>query len=63
MTAFSRTNGLDSNVLRNSCLMEQQALDRIETLKTPDRELAIAKLLGIEKVFSGSSNIQGGEKG
>ncbi len=45
---LTEMNGLDSNVLRNSCLMEQQALDRIETLKTSDRELAIAKLLGIE---------------
>ena len=45
---LTEMNGLDSNVLRNSCLMEQQALDRIETLKTADRELAIAKLLGIE---------------
>ncbi|HEY7849144.1 MAG TPA: ABC transporter ATP-binding protein, partial [Ktedonobacterales bacterium] len=45
---LTEMNGLDSNVLRNSCLMEQQALDRIETLKTSDREMAIAKLLGIE---------------
>ena len=45
---LTEMNGLDSNVLRNSCLMEQQALDRIEALKTSDREMAIAKLLGIE---------------
>jgi DNA repair exonuclease SbcCD ATPase subunit len=43
-------NGLDSNVLRNSCLMEQQALDRIESLSRSDREMAIAKLLGIEAI-------------
>ncbi|HET8907927.1 MAG TPA: AAA family ATPase, partial [Ktedonobacterales bacterium] len=41
-------NGLDSAVLRNSCLMEQQALDRIETLSASDREMAVAKLLGID---------------
>jgi hypothetical protein len=43
-------NGLDSTVLRNSCLMEQQALDRIETLSAANREMAIAKLLGIDAI-------------
>src|SRR6185312_9062366 len=47
---LNEMNGLDSAVLRNSCLMEQQALDRIETLARADRELAIAKLLGIEAI-------------
>ncbi len=47
---LAEMNGLDSNVLRNSCLMEQQALDRIESLSRSDRELAIAKLLGIEAI-------------
>ncbi|HEX5441459.1 MAG TPA: AAA family ATPase, partial [Ktedonobacterales bacterium] len=47
---LAEMNGLDSNVLRNSCLMEQQALDRIESLSRADRELAIAKLLGIEAI-------------
>ena len=47
---LAEMNGLDSNVLRNSCLMEQQALDRIESLSRSDRELAIAKLLGIETI-------------
>lgn len=45
---LTEMNGLDSNVLRNSCLMEQQALDRIEALSKTDREMAIAKLLGID---------------
>ncbi|HEU5347189.1 MAG TPA: AAA family ATPase, partial [Ktedonobacterales bacterium] len=45
---LAEMNGLDSNVLRNSCLMEQQALDRIEMLPRESREMAIAKLLGIE---------------
>ncbi len=47
---LNEMNGLDSNVLRNSCLMEQQALDRIESLGRAERELAIAKLLGIEAI-------------
>jgi DNA repair exonuclease SbcCD ATPase subunit len=47
---LTEMNGLDSNVLRNSCLMEQQALDRIETLSKTDREMAIAKLLGIDAI-------------
>ena len=47
---LNEMNGLDSAVLRNSCLMEQQALDRIETLSRESRELAIAKLLGIEAI-------------
>jgi DNA repair exonuclease SbcCD ATPase subunit len=47
---LNEMNGLDSAVLRNSCLMEQQALDRIETLSRESRELAIAKLLGIETI-------------
>lgn len=47
---LAEMNGLDSNVLRNSCLMEQQALDRIESLGRTEREMAIAKLLGIEAI-------------
>ena len=47
---LNEMNGLDSNVLRNSCLMEQQALDRIESLGRTEREMAIAKLLGIEAI-------------
>jgi DNA repair exonuclease SbcCD ATPase subunit len=43
-------NGLDSAILRNSCLMEQQALDRIETLPRIEREKAISRLLGIEAI-------------
>lgn len=39
--------GLDGGALRNSCLMEQQALDRIESLSRADREEAVAKLLGL----------------
>jgi DNA repair exonuclease SbcCD ATPase subunit len=47
---LTEMNGLDSAVLRNSCLMEQQALDRIESLGRTDREVAIAKLLGIDAI-------------
>ena len=41
-------HGLDGNALRNSCLMEQRALDRIEALSRDAREDAIARLLGLD---------------
>ena len=43
-------SGLDGDALRNSCFMEQKALDRIETLKRDDREEAVARLLGLERL-------------
>ena len=44
--------GLDGDALRNSCLMEQQALDRIESLSRTDREEAIANLLGLKRLIA-----------
>jgi len=44
--------GLDSEALRNSCLMEQQALDRIESLSRTEREEAIANLLGLKRLIA-----------
>lgn len=44
--------GLDGEALRNSCLMEQQALDRIESLSRTDREGAIANLLGLKRLIA-----------
>jgi len=44
--------GLDGEALRNSCLMEQQALDRIESLSRTDREEAIANLLGLKRLIA-----------
>src|SRR5260370_39656479 len=43
-------SGLDGDALRNSCFMEQQALDRVEALSRSQREAAIAHLLGIERL-------------
>src|SRR5262249_18805368 len=42
--------GLDGEALRNSCFMEQKALDRIELLARGQREAAVAKLLGLERL-------------
>jgi DNA repair exonuclease SbcCD ATPase subunit len=43
-------HGLDGEALRNSCFMEQKALDRIESLSRRDREGAVARLLGLERL-------------
>lgn len=45
---LQEVHGLDGNALRNSCLMEQRALDRIESLSRDAREDAIARLLGLD---------------
>jgi DNA repair exonuclease SbcCD ATPase subunit len=44
--------GLDGAALRNSCFVEQDALDRIEALPRVAREDAIARLLGLERLVS-----------
>jgi exonuclease SbcC len=41
---------LDGESLRNSCFVEQKELGRIEALRRADRELAIQKLLGLERL-------------
>ena len=43
-------HGLDGDTLRNSCFMEQKALDRLESLSRREREAAVARLLGIERL-------------
>jgi DNA repair exonuclease SbcCD ATPase subunit len=43
-------NGLDADSLRNSCFMEQRGLDRLERLGRDQRDTAIARLLGIERL-------------
>ena len=43
-------NGLDADSLRNSCFMEQKGLDRLERLGRDQRDTAIARLLGIERL-------------
>lgn len=42
--------GLDSDALRNSCFMEQKGLERLESLKRDEREEAISRLLGLERL-------------
>ena len=41
---------LDGDSLRNSCFVEQKELGRIEALKLAEREQAIQKLLGLERL-------------
>jgi DNA repair exonuclease SbcCD ATPase subunit len=43
-------NGLDADSFRNSCFMEQKGLDRLERLGRDQRNTAIARLLGIERL-------------
>ena len=47
---LSALHGLDGEALRNSCFVEQRALDRVEALSRAAREEAIAKLLGLERL-------------
>jgi len=47
---YQEMNGLDGDALRNSCFMEQKALDRVEMLTRAQRELAVARLLGLERL-------------
>ncbi|HEV8194718.1 MAG TPA: AAA family ATPase, partial [Ktedonobacterales bacterium] len=55
---LQEVHGLDGNALRNSCLMEQQALDRIEALSREAREDAIARLLGLEVLRRAAKELQ-----
>jgi DNA repair exonuclease SbcCD ATPase subunit len=41
---------MDGPALRNSCLLEQKGLDRLEILDGAEREAALRKLLGLEKL-------------
>ncbi len=45
-------HGLDGATLRNSCFMEQKALDRLEQLSRADRESAVARLLGLDRLVA-----------
>src|SRR5487761_652272 len=44
--------GLDSDTLRNSCFMEQKGLERLESLKREEREEAISRLLGLQRLVT-----------
>lgn len=41
---------MDGNALRNSCLVEQKGLDRLERLRGVERETTVRKLLGLERL-------------
>ncbi|HZU00675.1 MAG TPA: AAA family ATPase, partial [Ktedonobacteraceae bacterium] len=42
---------MDGETLRNSCLLEQKGLERLETLFGSEREATVRKLLGLEKLI------------
>ena len=42
---------MDSESLRNSCLLEQKGLERLESLNGSKRETTIRKLLGVDKLI------------
>ncbi|GAC1693202.1 MAG: hypothetical protein PVS3B3_16670 [Ktedonobacteraceae bacterium] len=41
---------MDGAALRNSCLIEQKGLDRLERLRGIEREMTVRKLLGLERL-------------
>ncbi len=48
---ISEMGRVDGDSLRNSYLIEQKGLDRLETLSGPIRELTARKLLGLERLI------------
>ncbi len=42
--------GLDADALRNSCFVEQKELGRLESLRREERERAIERLLGLDRL-------------
>ncbi|HEX3271901.1 MAG TPA: AAA family ATPase [Ktedonobacterales bacterium] len=51
-------HGLDGAALRNSCFVEQDALDRVEALPRSAREEAIASLLGLERLSAAERELK-----
>ena len=49
---LAELRGLDGETLRNSCFMEQKGLDRLESLRRDEREEAISRLLGLERLVA-----------
>ena len=47
---ISELGRMDGNALRNSCLMEQKGLDRLERLRGTERETTVRKMLGLERM-------------
>lgn len=49
---LAELRGLDGETLRNSCFMEQKGLERLESLRRDEREEAISRLLGLERLVA-----------
>lgn len=47
---LAELRGLDGDTLRNSCFMEQKGLERLESLRRDEREEAVSRLLGLERL-------------
>ncbi len=47
---ISELGRMDGSALRNSCLIEQKGLDRLERLRGTEREITVRKLLGLERL-------------
>ncbi len=47
---IAELGSMDGNALRNSSLIEQKGLDRLERLRGTDRENTVRKLLGLERL-------------
>jgi len=47
---ISELGRMDGSALRNSCLLEQKGLDRLERLRGTEREMTVRKLLGLERM-------------
>ncbi len=47
---ISELGRMDGSALRNSCLVEQKGLDRLEHLRGTERETTVRKLLGLERM-------------
>lgn len=48
---ISELGRVDGEALRNSCLLEQKGLDRLERLSGSEREKTVRKVLGLEKLM------------
>ncbi len=49
---LAELRGLDGDTLRNSCFMEQKGLERLESRRRDEREEAISRLLGLQRLVS-----------
>jgi DNA repair exonuclease SbcCD ATPase subunit len=47
---ISELGYMDGETLRNSCLVEQKGLDRLESISSAEREATVRKLLGLEQL-------------